>query len=162
VSRTRGSGLLRQVMGPRRGRARVCAAYRRGPRPAAREARTRAEDRRESVPLVGVAFDVVERDSGIGGGILAGALAYRLFFFLLPLGLVAVGALGVVTAATGRSAESLGEATGLGSLVTASVANAIEDEASWYALLVGVPLLVWVSSGLLRVLARVSTASPGA
>ena len=161
MSRTRRSGLLRQVMGPRRGRARVCAAYRRGPRPAAREARTRAEDRRESAPLVGVAFDVVERDSGIGGGVLAGALAYRLFFFLLPLGLVAVGALGVVTAATGRSAESLGEATGLGSLVTASVANAIEDEASWYALLVGVPLLVWVSSGLLRVLARVSTASPG-
>lgn len=68
MSRTRRSGLLRQVMGPRRGRARVCAAYRRGPRPAAREARTRAEDRRESAPLVGVAFDVVERDSGIGGG----------------------------------------------------------------------------------------------
>ena len=33
MSRTRRSGLLRQVMGPRRGRARVCAAYRRGPRP---------------------------------------------------------------------------------------------------------------------------------
>ena len=60
---------------------------------AVREARRRAEARRESVPLVGAAFDVVERDSGIGGGILAGALAYRLFFFLLPLGLVAVGAL---------------------------------------------------------------------
>ena len=86
----------------------------------------------------------------------------RLFFFLLPLALVVVGALGVITEVMGRSAESLGEATGLGSLVTASVANAIEDEASWYALLVGVPLLVWVSSGLLRVLARVSTASPGA
>jgi hypothetical protein len=42
---------------------------------AAREARTRAEDRRESVALVGVAFDVIERDSGFGGGILAGALA---------------------------------------------------------------------------------------
>jgi uncharacterized BrkB/YihY/UPF0761 family membrane protein len=122
---------------------------------AAREARARAEARRESVPLVGVAFEVVERDSGIGGGILAGALAYRLFFFLLPLGLVAVGALGVVTAATGSSAESLGDDAGLNALVTASVANAAEDESSWYALLVGVPILVWVSSGLLRVLAGI-------
>jgi uncharacterized BrkB/YihY/UPF0761 family membrane protein len=120
-----------------------------------REVRARAEARRESVPLIGTAFDVVERDSGIGGGILAGALAYRLFFFLLPLGLVAVGALGAVTEATGSSAESLGEVAGLSALVTSSVANAIEDEASWYALLVGVPILVWVSSGLLRVLAGI-------
>jgi uncharacterized BrkB/YihY/UPF0761 family membrane protein len=122
---------------------------------AGRETRARVEARRESVPLVGAAFDLVERDSGIGGGILAGALAYRLFFFLLPLGLVAVGVLGAVSAATGRSAESLGETTGMSALVTASVANAIEDEASWYALLVGVPILVWVSSGLLRVLAGI-------
>jgi uncharacterized BrkB/YihY/UPF0761 family membrane protein len=124
-------------------------------RAAAREERARAEARRESVPVVGVAFEIVERDSGIGGGILAGALAYRLFFFMLPLGLVAVGVLGGVAAATGRSAESLGEAAGMSGLVTASVANAIEDEASWYALLVGVPILVWVSSGLLRVLAGI-------
>jgi uncharacterized BrkB/YihY/UPF0761 family membrane protein len=105
--------------------------------------------------VVGAAFDLVERNSGIGGGILAGVLAYRLFFFLLPLGLVTVGALGAVSAATGRSAENLGEAAGLTALVTSSVANAIEDEASWYALLVGVPILVWVSSGLLRVLAGI-------
>ena len=32
-----------------------------------------------------LAFDVVERDSTIGGGMLGGALAYRLFVFLLPL-----------------------------------------------------------------------------
>jgi membrane protein len=122
---------------------------------AAREARARVEARRESVPLVGATFDVVERDSGIGGGILAGALAYRLFFYLLPLALVVVGIAGVVSDATGRSAENLGEAAGMSAWVTASVANAIEDEASWYALLAGVPLLVWVSSGLLRVLAGI-------
>jgi membrane protein len=122
---------------------------------AAGEARARAEARRESVPLIGATFDVVERDSAIGGGILAGALAYRLFFFLLPLALVAVGALGALTEATGRSAESLGEAAGMSGLVTGSVADAIEDEASWYALLAGVPILVWVSSGLVRVLAGI-------
>jgi membrane protein len=122
---------------------------------AARGVRARVEARRESVPAVGVALDVVERDTAIGGGILAGALAYRLFLFLLPLGLVAVGALGVVTAATGESAEGVGEATGMRALVTSSVANAVEDESSWYALLVGVPILVLVSSGLLRVLAGI-------
>ena len=87
------------------------------------------EARRESVPVVGAALDVIERDSAIGGGILAGALAYRLFFFLLPLGLVAIGILGLVSDATGRSPESLGGATGMGAFVTASVARAAEDDA---------------------------------
>jgi len=86
----------------------------------------------------------------------------RLFFFLLPLALVVVGALGVITEVMGRSAESLGEATGMSALVTASVAKAIEDEASWYALLAGVPILVWVSSGLLRVLAGIHRLGWGA
>jgi uncharacterized BrkB/YihY/UPF0761 family membrane protein len=122
---------------------------------AGREARARVEAKRESVPLVGATLDVVERDSAIGGGILGGALAYQLFLFLLPLGLVVVGVLGVVTEATGRSAESLGEAAGMSAWVTSSVANAIEDEASWYAFLAGVPILVWVSSGLVRVLAGI-------
>ena len=37
---------------------------------------------------------MVERDSEVGGGIIAGALAYRLFIWLLPLALVAVAGLG--------------------------------------------------------------------
>jgi hypothetical protein len=67
---------------------------------AGKRMRARVEARRESVGLVGATLDVIERDSAIGGGI-AGALAYRLFFFLLPLGLVAIGILGLVSDATG-------------------------------------------------------------
>jgi membrane protein len=149
------------VMGPRRGRARVCAAYRRGPRPPPAR-RARAPRTGASPSLWSGWRSTSSSATPTGGGILAGALAYRLFFFLLPLALVVVGAVGVVTEVMGRSAESLGEATGMSALVTASVAKAIEDEASWYALLAGVPILVWVSSGLLRVLAGIHRLGWGA
>ena len=42
------------------------------------------------------AFEMVDRDLEVGGGIIAGALAYRLFIWLLPAGLVFVGGIGVV------------------------------------------------------------------
>jgi membrane protein len=110
-------------------------------------------ERRHQVPFLDAVLDVVERDRRIGGGILAGALAYQIFFFLLPLGVAAVGVLGAVSAATGRPPEDVGEDVGLRGLVTSSVADAASSNAWWYAIVIGVPFLVYVSSGLLRVLA---------
>ena len=55
---------------------------------------------------------MVDRDGEVGGGIIAGALAYRLFIWLLPLTLVAVAGLGIAADASsespGRAAGSLG------------------------------------------------------
>jgi hypothetical protein len=44
-------------------------------------------------------LDTVERDSQVGGGILAGALSYRLFVFALPLAFFLVSGLGVLASA---------------------------------------------------------------
>lgn len=54
----------------------------------------RAQDERERRRSVDTLFEMVERDSEVGGGIIAGALAYRLFIWLLPLALIAVAGLG--------------------------------------------------------------------
>jgi uncharacterized BrkB/YihY/UPF0761 family membrane protein len=117
--------------------------------------RRRLVERRHTVPVLDAALAVRERDTGIGGGILAGALAYQVFFFLLPLGVAAVGVLGAVAAATGRPPEDLATQAGLRGLVTSSVAESASSDAWSYAILIGVPLLVYVSSGLLRVLAGI-------
>ena len=54
------------------------------------EARVRVDDARKRYPAVGRAFDIVDRDAERFGGLFAGALAYRLFLWLVPFVLMAV------------------------------------------------------------------------
>ena len=53
----------------------------------------RAQAERQRHESVDVLFDMADRDLEAGGGIIAGALAYRLFLWLLPVALVSVGGL---------------------------------------------------------------------
>lgn len=98
------------------------------------------------------AYDMVDRDGEVGGGIIAGALAYRLFIWLLPLALVLVAGLGIAADAASSSPEGAGRTLGLAGLVSGSVAAAASDSARWYALLVGVPALLFATRSVLRVL----------
>src|SRR3954452_16824797 len=50
----------------------------------ARALRRCVESARGRHPTLALAFDILESDSSIRGGLLAGALAYRLFVLLLP------------------------------------------------------------------------------
>jgi len=95
---------------------------------------------------------MVDRDVEVGGGIIAGALAYRLFIWLLPFTLVAVAGLGIAADAASESPERAAESMGLSGLVTNSVASAAESSARWYALLVGIPILLIATRSVLRVL----------
>ena len=53
------------------------------------------QEARERSPALDATLETIELDSHIGGGILAGALSYRLFVFLLPLAFFLVSGLGV-------------------------------------------------------------------
>jgi uncharacterized BrkB/YihY/UPF0761 family membrane protein len=112
----------------------------------------RAELERGRHSSVDAVFEMVERDSEVGGGIIAGALAYRLFIWLLPLALIAVAGLGFAADARSESPEQAAESLGLKGLISSSVANAANSPNRWYALLVGVPVLVWATRSMLRVL----------
>ncbi len=112
----------------------------------------RAEAERRRRPVVDVAFDVVDRDSEVGGGILAGALAYRFFLWMLPLALVAVAGFGLYADASDTSPEGAARSLGLAGLVTNSISSAASSSARWYALLIGLPLLVYMTRSLLRTL----------
>src|SRR5689334_13401654 len=72
----------------------------------------RAEAERENHGSLDAAFEVVDRDTEVGGGIIAGALAYRLFIWLLPLALVLVSGLGIASSASSSSPQSTAKSLG--------------------------------------------------
>lgn len=62
---------------------------------------------RPDTPLIDTGFEIYEKDSRIAGGMLAGAVAFRLFLLLVPLLLVLVAGLGFMSVSnTQRSAAS--------------------------------------------------------
>jgi hypothetical protein len=89
-----------------------------------------------------VPLRAAERNRRVAASVLAGGLAYRLFLWLLPFGLIIGGALGFLNADSTEKAVSTGG-------LPAAVSNAIGDVArsersnSWWLLAVGVPLLLW-------------------
>src|SRR5690242_13039941 len=109
----------------------------------------RAQDERRRHGSVDAAFEMVDRDSEVGGGIIAGALAYRLFIWLLPLALVAVAGLGLAADSQSQSPREAAGSLGVQSLVSSSIASAAESPKRWYALLIGIPILVWTTRSLL-------------
>jgi uncharacterized BrkB/YihY/UPF0761 family membrane protein len=126
----------------------------------ARERAERVEEwgeakRRES-SFVAWLYDVYERDRDCGGGLLAGALAYRFFIWLLPFVLVLVGGLGVVSAAASETPGEVADQAHLSAIVTSSVQSAAKSNARWYALLIGVPVLLYTTRTLLRALMGVN------
>jgi uncharacterized BrkB/YihY/UPF0761 family membrane protein len=130
-----------------RQRQRAAAFQTRAQRIAARAAEERS--RHGSIDAL---FETVDRDVEVGGGIIAGALAYRMFIWLLPFALVLVAGLGIVSHAESGSPEGTAGSLGLAGLVSHSVASAANGPSRWYALAVGVPILFWATRSLLRAL----------
>jgi uncharacterized BrkB/YihY/UPF0761 family membrane protein len=98
-----------------------------------------ASDRHLSVAL---GFRAAERNRRVAAAVLAGGFAYRLFFWLLALGLVAGGALGLV------GSESTEDALGKGGVpgaVVSSVSEFAGDSATarWWLLALGLYLMLW-------------------
>ncbi|HEX7255440.1 MAG TPA: hypothetical protein VF236_05875 [Gaiellaceae bacterium] len=118
----------------------------------ARRLEERAQAERRQHESVDAAFEMVDRDGEVAGGIIAGALAYRFFIWLLPLALVAVAGLGIAADSANQSPESTAEDLGLDDFVSGSIASAASSPNRWYALLVGLPVLLFVTRSVLRVL----------
>jgi uncharacterized BrkB/YihY/UPF0761 family membrane protein len=112
----------------------------------------RAEAERARHGSVDAVFEAVDRDLEVGGGIIAGALAYRFFIWLLPCALVLIAGLGIAAGAFSTSPASAAKSVGLAGLVSNSIASAAKGSARWYALGVGVPILFFATRSVLRVL----------
>jgi membrane protein len=112
----------------------------------------RAQSERQLHKSVDATFQMVDRDADLGGGIIAGALAYRLFIWMLPLALVLVGGLGIAADAAEETPEEAADSLGMGGLISHSIATAATGNGRWYALLIGIPILVYTTGSVLRVL----------
>jgi uncharacterized BrkB/YihY/UPF0761 family membrane protein len=121
----------------------------------ARVLRARVEVAREQHRSVDVALAAIERDSTIGGGMLGGALAYRLFVFLLPLSLFLVAGIGIYADTTDTDPADVVASSGLTGLIASQVADAASSSARWAILIVTLPVLVYAAAMLYRAIAIV-------
>jgi membrane protein len=119
---------------------------------AAKRYAERAEASRQSHGSIDAVYAMVDRDGKVGGGIMAGSLAYRLFIWLLPFSLVVVAGIGLGTDLTSETAASATRSLGLRGLVAKSVAESSQSSSRWYALVIGIPVLIWATRNLLRAL----------
>jgi uncharacterized BrkB/YihY/UPF0761 family membrane protein len=113
------------------------------------------ERAREHSTILDVAFLGIERDSDIGGGILAGALAYRLFLVFLPLTFLGVALLGLFSDVAGTDPRTAADEVGLIAVVSREVARSAESGASLWVALTALVVLVYVTRVLHRSVAIV-------
>jgi uncharacterized BrkB/YihY/UPF0761 family membrane protein len=113
------------------------------------------ESRRASHAWLDLGLRVVERDASIGGGLLAGALAYRLFVLLLPVSLLGVSGLGLYADAVDESPGKVAKDAGLHGLMASEVARSASSDARWLVFVVMVPAAVFALAKLYRAIAIV-------
>jgi uncharacterized BrkB/YihY/UPF0761 family membrane protein len=117
--------------------------------------RARTEAARARHSSVDLAFVLVERDSGMGGGLLAGALAYRLFVLLLPTALLFVSGLGLYAGTVDESPGHVARKAGLHGLVASQVAATASGRARGIVFILMVPAVLYALAKLFRALAIV-------
>lgn len=113
------------------------------------------EQARRRSPALDATFETIERDSDVGGNMLAGALSYRLFVFSLPAAFFAVSGLGLLASAVGVEAHVISNSAGLGGIVTKQVASTAKGSSSWWVALSSFFVLIYAMRVLFRAIAIV-------
>jgi membrane protein len=103
------------------------------------------------------ALIALSRDRRYGGGLLAGALAFRLFGALLPLALLVAVALGYAATVERTTPDTVGEATGISEALLASVAESSKLSAGtrWVVAATALVALLWTATSAARAIRAV-------
>jgi uncharacterized BrkB/YihY/UPF0761 family membrane protein len=83
------------------------------------------EERRGTSKVIGAGFDIRELDLHVGGGILAGAVAFRMFLFLVPFVYVVFSLIGLTARTLSEDPDQLARSVG----ITGVLASAVVDNA---------------------------------
>jgi uncharacterized BrkB/YihY/UPF0761 family membrane protein len=105
------------------------------------------EETRATVPPVDIAATAFERDSRIGGFLLAGAIAFRFFVYLLPLYLVVLLAAGAALSFDPASPAELGESAGLSQYLSSTIGDAAQTSKDSIWILAPVTLWALLTAG---------------
>jgi uncharacterized BrkB/YihY/UPF0761 family membrane protein len=113
-------------------------------------------ERRLSSPLIDAGFQVSEHNRVVGAVVLSGAVAFRLFLFLVPFVFVFVVGLGVYAGAT--STQDAARRGGVSGLTAEAVSDASTASSGFQltALVLGIFAMLWTAYGFARVLRTVS------
>ena len=106
--------------------------------------------RRQRSGIVDAGFLVQELDANVGGGILAGALAFRLFLFMVPFVYIVFTVLGALAQALGQDPAQLARNAGITGILASAVVK-IEDQGGWTqaALVLGALVTLFITSSAL-------------
>jgi uncharacterized BrkB/YihY/UPF0761 family membrane protein len=109
----------------------------------------RVEEAERRYPAVRFVLATLDNDRRAGGALLAGALAFRLFLWLLPACLVVVGGLGFLQSS---DAQQAAREAGLSGFATSTISSATAQahEARWVLLVTGLVALFYSSVTLAR------------
>jgi len=113
------------------------------------------EEARSRSAVLDATFETIEHDSRIGGGMLAGALSYRLFVFALPFAFFVVSGLGLLASAVGFEPKVIVNSVGLAGVVTKQIGDATKGDSSWWIALTSFLVLVYATRVLFRAVAIV-------
>jgi uncharacterized BrkB/YihY/UPF0761 family membrane protein len=113
-----------------------------------------ARERVDAMPGAPLVREVVETERDLGGGLIAGGVAFRIFLWLVPLGLVVAALLSFWVE---HDEDGLEEATrefGVGAAAAQAAAEALEagDRNAGLVLVFGLVMLAWFSLGAVRAL----------
>jgi uncharacterized BrkB/YihY/UPF0761 family membrane protein len=110
--------------------------------------------RRERSNLIGAGFDIAELDLGVGGGILAGAVAFRLFLFFVPFVYILFTAFGWISAAANDNPADLAKTGGITGILASAIVNSHDISAvSQIFLVLGAAVaLIWTANVLAKTL----------
>ena len=117
--------------------------------------RGHVEAARQEHSSIDFGFGLVERDSSIGGGLLAGALAYRLFVLLLPSALLLVSGLGIVAGTVDQSPSKIAKDAGLHGLIASEVASAASGRHRALVFVLVLPVVAYAMFTLYSAIAKV-------
>ena len=105
------------------------------------------DETRATVPPVDMGFAAFERDGHIGGFLLAGAIAFRLFVFILPMYLLALVIAGAVFAFDPDQTEDVASNAGMSSYLAGSIDDAAQTSHKSLWLLIPLTVFALASAG---------------
>src|SRR5436305_5581203 len=122
-----------------------------------------AKAARRQYRAVETAFDTYERDKRAVGNVLAGAVAFRLFVYLLPLVLAIMVILGIIAGFDPSQPEHLAKGSGLGKTIVDSVATATatSKKSLWVLIPLSLYALYSGGSGVIKVLRAIHSVAWG-
>ena len=92
------------------------------------------EERRKRGGIVAAGYDVQGFDADVGGGILAGAVAFRMFLFMVPFVYVVFTILGLVADTANENPADLAKTVGITGVLASAVVNT-QDQSAWTQLI---------------------------